>query len=78
VRETLIAAATVLGKQRRTYGTVVVSPVTARIPLSTFCKLEDVKTGLSVNANITGIDLQANSSSLGVQRISLSLDGYRR
>mgnify|MGYP005640996121 FL=1 len=78
VRETLIAAATVLGKQRRTYGTVVISPVTARIPLSTFCKLEDVKTGLSVKANITGIDLQANSSSLGVQRISLSLDGYRR
>jgi len=78
VRETLIAAATVLGKQRRTYGTVIISPVTARIPLSTFCKLEDGKTGLSVKANITGIDLQATSSTLGVQRINLSLDGYRR
>lgn len=78
VRQTLLSAAEVLGKQRRTYGTVVVSPVTARIPLGTFCKLEDVKTGLSVKANITGIDLQADSSTLGVQRIELALDAYRR
>ena len=78
VRQTLLSAAEVLGKQRRTYGTVIVSPVTERIPLGTFCKLEDVKTGLSVKANITGIDLQADSSTLGVQRIELSLDAYRR
>jgi len=78
VRQTLLSAAEVLGKQRRTYGTVIISPVTARIPLGTFCKLEDVKTGLSVKANITGIDLQADSSTLGVQRIELSLDAYRR
>ncbi len=78
VRQTLFSAAEVLGKQRRTYGTVIVSPVTARIPLGTFCKLEDVKTGLSVKANITGIDLQADSSTLGVQRIELALDAYRR
>ena len=78
VRQTLLSAAEVLGKQRRTYGTVIVSPVTARIPLGTFCKLEDIKTGLSVKANITGIDLQADASTLGVQRIELSLDAYRR
>ena len=78
VRQTLLSAAEVLGKQRRTYGTVIVSPVTARIPLGTFCKLEDVKTGLSVKANITAIDLQADSSTLGVQRIELALDAYRR
>ena len=78
VRQTLLSAAEVLGKQRRTYGTVIVSPVTARIPLGTFCKLEDIKTGLSVKANITGIDLQADSSTLGVQRIELALDAYRR
>ena len=78
VRATLIAAAEVLGKQRRTYGVVTISPVTARIPLGTFCKLEDVKTGLSVNANIVGIDLTADSSTLGVQKIQLSLDAYRR
>ena len=78
VRQTLLSAAEVLGKQRRTYGTVIVSPVTARIPLGTFCKLEDIKTGLSVKANIIGIDLQADSSTLGVQRIELALDAYRR
>jgi hypothetical protein len=78
VRQTLLSAAEVLGKQRRTYGTVIVSPVTERIPLGTFCKLEDVKTGLSVKANITGIDLQADTSTLGVQSIELSLDAYRR
>ena len=78
VRQTLLSAAEVLGKQRRTYGTVIVSPVTARIPLGTFCKLEDIKTGLSVKANITAIDLQADSTTLGVQRIELALDAYRR
>jgi hypothetical protein len=67
-----------LGKQRRTYGTVIVSPVTSRIPLGTYCTLEDGKTGLSVKANITGVDIQAGSSDLGVQRISLTLDGYHR
>ena len=78
VRETLIAAAEVLGKQRRTYGQVIISPVTSRIPLATHCNLVDVKTGLNVRANITGIDLQALSGEQGVQRITLSLDGYRR
>jgi len=78
VRETLIAAAEVLGKQRRTYGQVMISPVTARIPLATHCNLVDVKTGLDVRANITGIDLQATSAEQGVQRIALTLDGYRR
>ena len=78
VRQTLIAASEVLGKQRRTYGTVVISPVTARIPLATHCRIVDSKTGLDVSANITGIDLQATSQDLGVQRISLALDGYHR
>ena len=78
VRATLLAASEVLGKQRRTYGTVIVSPVTNRIPLGTYCTLEDGKTGLSVKANIVGVDVQAGSDDLGVQRISLTLDGYHR
>jgi len=78
VRETLIQAATVLGKQKRTYGKVIVSPVTARIPLSTFCKLQDSKTGLDVNCNIVGIDLQADASNLGVQTMELTLEAYHR
>ena len=78
VRQTLLSAAEVLGKQRRTYGIVTISPVTSRIPLSTFCQLRDAKTGLKIKANIVGIDLSADSSTLGVQRIDLSLDAYRR
>jgi hypothetical protein len=78
VRETLISASGLLGKQKRDYGIVKISPITARIPLGTFCKLEDQKTGLSVKANITAIDLAADSSTLGVKEINLSLDGYRR
>ena len=78
VRQTLIAASEVLGKQRRTYGTVMISPVTERIPLATHCRIVDSKTGLDVRANITGIELQGTSGEQGVQRISLTLDGYHR
>ena len=78
VRETLIAASSILGKQKRTYGSVVISPITSRIPLGTFCTLEDVKTGLSVKTNIVGIDLSVNSSDLGVQRLELTLESYER
>jgi hypothetical protein len=78
VRETLIQAATVLGKQKRTYGKVIVSPVTARIPLSTYCKLVDGKTGLDVKCNIVGIDISADSSTQGIHKIELTLESYRR
>jgi len=78
VRETLLAASSVLGKQKRTYGKVIVSPITSKIPLSTFCMLEDVKTGLSIKANIVGIDLSADSSTGGVHKIELSLESYNR
>ena len=78
VRETLLQAAEVLGKQKRTYGKIVVSPTTSRIPLGTFCILQDVKTGLDVKANIKGIDLQITTETLGVQRIELELESYQR
>jgi len=76
VRETLIQAATVLGKQKRMYGTIVVSPVTSRIPVAHFCRLQDAKTGMDVKAIIKAIDLQASSSTLGVQKIELTLESY--
>jgi hypothetical protein len=78
VRETLIQAATVLGKQKRTYGKVIISPTSARIPLSTYCLLKDVKTGLDVKANIVAIDLSADSSTEGVQKMELTLETYNR
>ena len=78
VRETLIQASTILGKQKRTYGKVIVSPVTSRIPLSTYCTMVDSKTGLDVKCNIVGIDLSANSSTQGVHKIELTLEAYAR
>jgi hypothetical protein len=78
VRETLLAASSILGKQKRTYGTVLISPVTARIPLAQYCTLTDVKTGLDVKATISAIDLKANSSDLGVNTLEISLESYDR
>lgn len=78
VRETLLAASLVLGKQKRTYGTVTVSPVTSRIPLATYCTLQDSKTGLDVRANIVSVDVYASSKTSGVQSIDLGLEAYRR
>jgi hypothetical protein len=77
VRETLLAASTILGKQKRTYGKLTVSPMTARIPLSTYCRVVDVKTGLYVQCNITGINLSSSSADLGVQTLELDLEAYR-
>lgn len=76
VRETLLAASEVLGRQRRSYGAVTISPVTSRIPLATYCKLQDVKTGLDVRALITSVDLMASSEDLGVQTLELGLESY--
>jgi len=78
VRETLLQAAAVLGKQKRMYGTITISAPTSRIPLSTFCKLQDVKTGLNVLATIKGVDLQATAASEGVQQVELELESYQR
>lgn len=78
VRETLIQAATVLGKQKRTYGKITISAPDSRIPLLSFCRLEDAKTGLTVTPNIVGYELEASSESQGVQRITLDLEAYSR
>ena len=65
--------------QKRSYDNIMVSPVTDRIPLASYCRLQDKKTGLNVKANIDGIEIkmQANSSSqLGADKILLSLDEF--
>ena len=76
VRQTLIQAGNILGKQRRIYSQVTISPVTSRIPLGTFCMLEDAKTGLKTKANIISIDLSAKSDEQGVQTIDVGLDEF--
>ena len=76
VRQTLIQAGNILGKQRRIYSQVTISPVTSRIPLGTYCRLEDAKTGLNTKANIISIDLSAKSDEQGVQTIDVGLDEF--
>ena len=76
VRQTLIQAGNILGKQRRIYSQVTISPVTSRIPLGTYCTLEDAKTGLKTKANIISIDLSAKSDEQGVQTIDVGLDEF--
>ena len=76
VRQTLLQAGNILGKQRRIYSPVVISPVTERIPLGSFCRIEDKKTGLDTKANIISIDLSATSAEQGVQRIEVGLDQF--
>jgi hypothetical protein len=79
VRQAMLQASELLGKQRRSYDNITVSPVTDKIPLASYCRLQDVKTGLDVKANINGIEImmQANSSSqLGADKILLSLDEF--
>jgi hypothetical protein len=76
VRQTLIQAGNILGKQRRIYSAVTISPVTSRIPLGTYCTLEDAKTGLKTKANIISIDLSAKSDEQGVQTIDVGLDEF--
>jgi hypothetical protein len=77
VRETLLNVGRILGKQKRTYGKVIVSTPLDNIPIGTFCRLQDAKTGLLTNANITGIDMMGSSESDGVNRIELTLDSYQ-
>ena len=76
VRQTLLQAANLLGKQRRIYSPVIISPVTERIPLGTFCRIEDKKTGLDTKANIISIDLMATADEQGVQKIEVGLDQF--
>ena len=79
VRQAMLQASELLGKQKRSYDNIMVSPVTDRIPLASYCRLQDKKTGLNVKANIDGIEIkmQANSSSqLGADKILLSLDEF--
>ena len=76
VRQTLIQAAEVLGRQRRTYSNVLVSPITDLIKLNTYCYIKDMKTGLNTKANIIGINMSSSSEEQGVQRIELTLDEF--
>lgn len=78
VRQALIQAALVLGKERRVYEDVVITATDDRIPLSSFCRLKDVKTGLDIKAGIVSYTVEMHGgdidSNLGADRITLTLD----
>jgi len=76
VRQTLIQAAELMGKQRRVYEKVIITPPTDRIPLSAYCRLQDSVTGLDVKAVIVGytIEMHAKNNVIGADSVTLVLD----
>jgi len=76
VRETMIAAASLLGKQRRIYDEIVVVAPTDRILPGFSCRLDDVKTGLSTQPLITGVKIEGHfdQNRLGADTITLQLE----
>ena len=76
-RESLMSAGQVLGLERRFYSQVTVSPTTDRIPLGTFCRIEDSLSGLNIKANIISADIQMtsqNNTLFGATQIVLGLE----
>lgn len=69
----------VLCKEKREYSKIAVSPVTARIPLGKYCKLEDSLSGLSTLAEITTVDLSMvadDESNIGANKIYIGLSEF--
>ena len=76
VRQAMIAAGQILGKQRRIYSNVMVTPTTDRIPLASYCRLQDSSSGLDIKALINGykVEMHANKNVIGADTITLTLD----
>jgi hypothetical protein len=76
VRQAMIQAGLILGKQRRVYQDVIITPTTDRIPLASYCRLQDSKSGLDIKAIIDSyeIEMHSNNNRLGADSITLSLD----
>jgi len=76
-RQALIAASSVLSKSVRTYSAINVTAPDTRPPLLKFAKIVDAKTGLSIKANMIGMNLEMHSqspSSLGADRYTLTFE----
>ena len=72
----MIQAGFILGKQRRAYQDVMITPTTDRIPLASYCRLQDSKSGLNVKAIIDSyeIEMSAQNNRIGADSIKLTLD----
>lgn len=79
VREALINASTILGKEKRIYSSVEVSAPTDRIPLGKFCRVYDSFNGMDIKAQITGVDVSGtagNNENKGTNKVTLTLVDY--
>ena len=75
-REALINISDVIGKERRIYSGIVVSPVTDRIPLGSKCRIQNSQNNMNFTAEIIAVDLTmiaSDSSNLGANKIELTL-----
>jgi len=76
-RQALIAASSALGKSQRSYSAITITAPDTRPPLLKFCKIVDAKTGLSIKANMIGMNLEMHSQSpsgLGTDRYTLMME----
>jgi len=79
VRQALISAGELLGKERREYGELMVTPTIENIPVGKYCQIKDITTGLNMKVNITGVHLEMHkrsTSQLGAEEIKLTLEDY--
>lgn len=77
VRQAMLAASDLLGKERRVYDKVVINACSKPPPLASYAKLQDKKTGLNVNARIIQYALELHGNDItrvGANEITLTLD----
>ena len=76
VRHALIHAGYIMGKQRRIYSKVIVTPPTSRIPLASYCRLQDSASGLNIKAVINEytVEMHSHNNVIGANSITLTLD----
>ncbi len=76
-REALIAVSDVLGKEKRTYSQVFVTPVTDKIPLGKKCRIQDSTSGLDTEADVVAVDVAMradDNTNLGARNLVLTLE----
>lgn len=77
VREAMLAASEILGKERRVYEKVKIWAPTSPIPLASFCQIQDLKTGLDVEARVLSYKIELHGTDetrIGANQIELTLD----
>jgi hypothetical protein len=76
-REAIIAASETIGREKRLYQNIKVSPFTDRLPLGKTIRIHDSLSGLDTEADVIGIDVSMTSggeSNLGATEVLLTLE----